>query len=155
MKLAEALAERASIQTRLSELQGRLAQVVLVQEGDEPVESPAELIAEADRLHARMEWLMRAINLTNAQTPFDGQRTLTDAIAARDVAARQQRFLAAAAAAATPGAGRYGRSEIRYVPTVDVAGLLASADDAAKRYRAIDTQLQALNWSTDLVEPPH
>lgn len=155
MKLAEALAERASIQTRLSELQSRLSQVVLVQEGDEPVESPAQLMAEVDRLYVRLEWLMRAINLTNAQTPFDAQRTITDAIAARDVAVRRQRYLAATASAATPSGGRYGHSEIRHVPTVVVADLLVSADEAAKRYRTLDTQLQALNWSTDLVEPPH
>ncbi len=54
MKLAEALAERAAAQTRLAELQGRLEASVLVQEGDEPAEDPAALLAEADRVLERL-----------------------------------------------------------------------------------------------------
>ncbi|MDO5534541.1 MAG: DIP1984 family protein [Propionibacteriaceae bacterium] len=151
MKLAEALAERAAAQTRLAELQGRLESGVLVQEGDQPAEDPPALLAEADQVMERLEWLVRAINATNAATPFDGDRTITDAIAARDMAARRQRFLSAVAAAAVPS-NRFGRAEIKFVPVVDVRGLRAQADAAARAFRELDTRLQALNWTTDLVE---
>jgi len=152
VKLAEALAERAAAQTRLAELQGRLEASVLVQEGDEPAEDPAALLAEADRVLERLEYLVRAINATNAATPFDAGRTVTDAIAARDTLARRQRFLAAVAGSAVPSS-RFGRAEIKFVPTVDVRSLRAAADDAARAFRELDTRLQGLNWTTDLVEP--
>lgn len=90
MKLAEALAERAAARTRLAELHGRLEASVLVQEGDEPAEDPAALLAEADRVLERLEHLVRPINATNAATPFDAGRTVTDAIAARDTLARRR-----------------------------------------------------------------
>lgn len=152
MKLAEALAERAAAQTRLTELHGRLEATVLVQEGDEPAEDPTALLAEADRVMERLEWLVRAINATNAATAFDEGRTITDAIAARDATARRQRFLAAVAQAAVP-TSRFGRAEIKFVPVVDVRALRSAADDAARAFRELDTRLQALNWATDLIEP--
>ncbi|WP_154408098.1 DIP1984 family protein [Anaerovibrio slackiae] len=48
MKLAEALQERADIQKRLSQLRGRLLNNAKVQEGEKPVENPAELLQEMD-----------------------------------------------------------------------------------------------------------
>lgn len=152
MKLAEALAERATVQTRLDELRGRLEASVLVQEGDEPAEDAAELFVEAERLLARLESLMRAINHTNAVTAYDAGRTITDAIAARDVAARRQKLYAHVAQAAVPST-RFGRSEIRFVATVSVRDLRAEADQAARTFRELDTRLQALNWATELIEP--
>ncbi|MDO5052038.1 MAG: DIP1984 family protein [Pseudoclavibacter sp.] len=152
MKLAEALAERADVQTRLQELQQRLASTALVQEGDAAPEDPAQLLAESERLHERLERLVRAINRTNAATAFDERRTITDAIAARDAAARRHRFLNAIAEAASPSVDRYSRSEIRYVPTVSVAQLRAQADEAARSFRELDTRLQGLNWTSELLE---
>ena len=56
------------------------------------------------------------------------------------------------AGAAVPSS-RFGRAEIKFVPTVDVRSLRAAADDAARAFRELDTRLQGLNWTTDLVEP--
>lgn len=151
MKLAQALAERAAVQTRIAEIEGRLAGAVLVQEGEAPVEDPQALLAEAEHCFARLTALVAAINATNAATPFDAGRTITDAIAQRDTLARRQRFLGSVADAATPGA-RFGRSEIKFVPTVPVADLRAQADANAKAHRELDERLQQLNWSTDLIE---
>lgn len=50
MKLAEALQERADLNRKISSLRGRLENVVLVQEGEEPVENPRELLGELDEL---------------------------------------------------------------------------------------------------------
>lgn len=50
MKLAEALAQRADLSTRLSELRTRAMTSVHYQEGDQPAEDPNELLAESDRV---------------------------------------------------------------------------------------------------------
>ena len=57
MKLAEALAERSDIRTRISALQSRLAANARVQEGERPAEDPKALMAEAEALIAREEEL--------------------------------------------------------------------------------------------------
>lgn len=152
MKLAQALAERSAVQTRLDELSGRLAASALVQEDEAPVEDPQALLAEAEACFERLTWLVAAINATNAATEFEPGVTITDAIARRDTLARRRQFLAAAASAATPGS-RVARAEIKFVPTLDVAALRKEADAAAHDYRRLDERLQELNWSAELIEP--
>ena len=68
MLLAEALAERAEAQRRYEQLMQRLLRVVRVQEGDEPVEDPKELLTTANAIIDRMEWLIRSVNKTNTVT---------------------------------------------------------------------------------------
>ncbi len=46
MKLGQALARRAELQSRLTELRERLVVSTVVQEGDSPPENPDELISE-------------------------------------------------------------------------------------------------------------
>jgi prefoldin subunit 5 len=36
---------------------------------------------------------------------------------------------------------------------VDVAQLQRQVDDLSRRYREMDSQIQAMNWQVDLVEP--
>ena len=48
MKLAEALQERADLNRRIQQLQQRLENNAMVQEGERPAEDPAELLAELD-----------------------------------------------------------------------------------------------------------
>ncbi len=50
------------------------------------------------------------------------------------------------------GLFRYGRSEIRMVRQVSVGELQAQLDQLAKERRGLDTQLQAHNWTTPLIE---
>ena len=83
MKLAEALQERADLNRKIAELRRRIANNILVQEGEEPAEKPEELIAELDGAVARLEELMAAINRTNGRTKAGG-RTLTEIIARKD-----------------------------------------------------------------------
>ena len=63
MKLAEALQERADLNRKIEELKRRLHNVILVQEGEEPAEDPAVLLAQLDEATGRLERLMAAINL--------------------------------------------------------------------------------------------
>ena len=48
MKLAEALQERADINSRLAELYPRLSNNAIVQEGEKPAEDPQSLIDEIE-----------------------------------------------------------------------------------------------------------
>ena len=150
MLLAEALARRAEAQDRLNKLQDRLVQGAMIQEGDTPVEDPAAMLEEAAALLQEIETLVRRINHTNAHTDFEGA-TLTDAIARRDALLRSRRLYAAVADAATMTGARYSRSEVRFVPAVDVKALREMADSAAKAYRELDTKIQQLNWTTELI----
>ena len=105
---------------------------------------------DLEKLLTEIETLVRRINHTNSQTPFEGA-TLTDALARRDATLRARRLYSQVAVAATARQDRYSRSEVRYVPTVDVAQLRKMADDAAKAYRELDTKIQQVNWSTQLL----
>ncbi len=64
MKLGEALARRSDLQKRLAQLGVRLRESAVVQEGNEPPESPGELLGEVDRLADELERLITVINQT-------------------------------------------------------------------------------------------
>lgn len=151
MKLAEALAERAEAQTRLQQLRQRAIQGARIQEGDVPDEDPSALIAEAERLMERLQELITRVNVTNTATRYDDQWTITEAIAARDVCTQRHSFYADLAEAAAARQDRFTRSEVKFVAAIDVAAMRTAADAAAKRRREIDTRLQQLNWTTELL----
>jgi hypothetical protein len=48
--------------------------------------------------------------------------------------------------------GRFTRSEVKYISTVDVAAIQKRADVLARNYRDLDARIQALNWQTELVD---
>ena len=150
MKLAEALIARANCQKRISQLKERLIESAKVQDGDSPPEPPEQLFAEVNRLTDELESLIRRINRTNSQTIYSGESTLSDALATRDILQMRQSINRHVARAGIIEQNRYSRSEIRYVSTVDVRGLLKEADEISKRHRELDASIQAANWSTDL-----
>ena len=118
MKLAEALAERSDCQKRLEVIKSRLADSARIQEGEEPVEDPNELLAEADRAYGRLLTLISAINRTNSRSEFDTERSISDAIAERDVIGKRRDFLLGVSESGTSRWDRISRSEVRYVMTV-------------------------------------
>lgn len=151
MKLAEALIQRADAQKRIAQLQQRLARSAKVQEGEQPPEDPQELLAEVDRAITELNRFMQQINRTNAATPFDETRSLTDALAERDTLMTRRNVIAQVinAAQAQP---RFGRMEIKEYPTVNIAELQGQVDDISRQYRELDTAIQQLNWTVDLTE---
>ena len=151
MKLAEALAERSDCQIKIEQIKNRLFRIARVQEGEEPTEDSTELLAEVERVFARLYELISAINRTNSKTAFDAGRTISDAIAERDVTGKRRDFLATVAEAASTRQDRYSKSEVRFVATLSVGKLQAEIDQLAKRYRELDTRLQELNWNTELI----
>jgi hypothetical protein len=152
MRLAEALILRADAQKRIEHLKQRLLRNAKIQEGDVPAENPAELIGELDRIAAELTRLIQQINRTNAVSTLAGGTTVSDALALRDVLAKQHAVYRDLAATATVDQTRYSRSEVKFVSTVDVAAIQRRADDLARRYRELDATIQATNWSVDLLE---
>lgn len=152
MKLAEALIQRADRQRRVEQLKQRLILNAKVQEGDEPAENPRALLDELERVAAELERLVERINRTNSATSLDDGVTVTGALARRDVLALRHKVYSELAHAATIEHARYSRSEIKFQSTVDVAAIQRNADDLARDYRELDARLQAINWTTELLE---
>ena len=151
MKLAEALILRADNQKRLSQLKARIVRVAKVQEGDQPSENPGELLREYDHVATELERLIRSINRTNLTTPFESGTTLTDALASRDVLTMRLGLLRELAEEASVTENRYSRSEVKFISTVDVAAIQKQADDLSRRYRELDSRIQAMNWTTESI----
>jgi hypothetical protein len=152
MKLAEALVERKAAQQKLAELNERLQRVAVVQEGERPAEEPAALLAELDAVAGRLEGLMVAINRTNIQAALADGRTLTAAIAHRDVLRMRQGVLDALLRSVGSPQYRARGAEIKFVATVGVPDLQRQRDGLAKEYRELDTAIQAANWAVELVD---
>jgi hypothetical protein len=152
MRLSEALVLRADIQKRIERLRERLALSCVVQEGEQPPENPVELMAELDALVTQLETLIRQINRTNVESRLASGTTITDALAQRDTLRLRYSILEGVASKASQRVERYSRTEIRLMPTVDVAAIRRQLDELARRAREIDTEIQAANWTTDLME---
>ena len=151
MKLAEALIQRADAQKRVEQLRNRLSRSAKVQEGEQPPEDPQELLAEIDTVITELTRLIQQINRTNASTNFDDNRTLTDALAERDTLMLRRGMLTTLINASQPQM-RYGRAEIKELPTVNVAEIQRQVDDVSRQYRELDTAIQQMNWTIDLIE---
>lgn len=156
MKLAEALNERKSLKTKLTNLRERLVANARVQEGDQPAEQPVALLGEVADSVAKLESLIVRINRTNleAKLPDDAKMTLMEAIARRDILNLRYEVLKQLVGAASTTQNRWAvtRSEIKFRTTVNVADLQKDADALAKEIRQLDTRLQAANWQIDLAE---
>ena len=152
MKLAEALIIRADAQKRIAQVRDRLMRSAKVQEGEQPPENPNDLFAELSSVIAEWTLIVKRINRTNSVTPFAQGVTMTDALADRDALVTQRNTLQGLVQATANPDFRYGRSEIKYYSTVDVAALQKQVDALAKQHRELDTAIQALNWQIDLIE---
>ena len=152
MKLAEALILRADHQKRAAQLRQRITDNAQVQEGEEPSENPLELVKEFEQLVEGLADLLKRINRTNSVTEFEAGKTLTDALAERDVLASRRKMYGELVASAAVSQDRYSRSEIKFQSTVSVPQMQKQVDDLARDYRELDMKIQALNWNVDLVE---
>ncbi|MFF5918360.1 DIP1984 family protein [Streptomyces flavochromogenes] len=156
MKLAEALVLRADAARRVEQLRARVVGSARYQEGEEPAEDAAALLAETGEVLAELEGLIRRINRTNAQAVVEGGGTLTDALARRDVLRLRHAVVTSAADAAAgrdqQGMVRKLRSELKMVSALPVASLRAQADVLARDIREVDVLIQRSNWEVDLLD---
>ncbi|MBQ1705614.1 MAG: DIP1984 family protein [Clostridia bacterium] len=149
MKLAEALQERADLNRRIQQLQHRLTNNAIVQEGEYPAEDPQDLLDELDRDVDRLEELTAAINLTNCRTLYEGE-SLTALIARRDCLRLRLEILRDFISEASQNTRRARGSEIRVLSTVNVKNLQRETDELSRDLRLLDNAIQATNWSTEL-----
>ena len=152
MKLGEALTQRSLLLTRIAQIRERLKASALVQEGETPPEEPEALLHEFDSMAQELQDLIESINRTNLSTQLASGETLTAALARRDVLALRQGVVRQVADVAGERQQRYGRAEIRTLPTVDVGALRRQADELARERRELDTAIQETNWTTELAD---
>jgi len=157
MKLAEALLLRADRNRTLEQLKQRIQVSARYQEGEKPPEDARDLVAAASAVLDELETLIRDINRTNSGTVMADNRTVTDALAERDVLRLRYSMLKASAEAASgalqqTGFMRATRSELKYMRALDVKGLRQQASDVARRARELDAGIQEVNWTTELQE---
>jgi len=157
MKLAEALLLRADRNRSLEQLKQRIQVSARYQEGENPPEEARDLVAAASVVLDELEILIRDINRTNSSTAMVDGRTVTDALAERDILRLRYSMLKVSADAAS-GAGqqvgfiRATRSELKYMRALDVKDLRQQASDIARRARELDARIQQVNWTTELQE---
>ena len=150
MKLAEALLERKSLKQKIESLQSRLAESVMVQEGDKPVEDPQVLMAELNDATDALETLIKQINATNNVATLPDGVSVSEAIVSRDLLRLRRETLEQVAQSTSMRQNRYMRTEVRFVPTIDSAELRKRIDALSKSWRELDAQIQAVNWTTEL-----
>ena len=151
MKLAEALLERAEIHKKNGNLIARIRQNTKVQEDDLPSENPEELIAEYEENMARFLELVQRINKTNCKTLFDEDLSISDAISLRDCLGAKIRAYRDFYDSSIITTDRYSRNEIKTVRCIDAKELQKRIDQLSKEYREVDTKLQGINWTVDLL----
>lgn len=152
MRLAEALILRADCQKRFEQLKQRIITNAKVQEGDDPAEEPIELIEQMERVAAEQVSLITRINKTNSATAFQGDKTLSEALAERDILMRRRAIYSELAKTASVAQSRTSRSEVKFKSTISVPEIQKIVDSLSKAYRELDSGIQELNWKTDLLD---
>lgn len=150
MKLAEALSIRKDLQKRIQQLEERIKSNVKVQEGDEPLEDPNELMKELHSCLVQLEELIARINLTNIKTKNADGLTITQLIAKKDTLTTRIGILRNIYSEATNIVNRYSSSELRIECVIDAKQLSKQIDDYSSRLRKLDIEIQSLNFLTEL-----
>ena len=151
MKLAEALILRADIQKRIEQIRNRLYNNVLAQEGELPSEDPEALLKEFMVLQKELTIIIKAINRTNNTTKFNEEMMLSEVLVERDAILARRTILSNAADRASEKQDRYSRAEIKIVSTIDIKKYQKEADQLSKEFRELDTKIQGMNWTVDLI----
>ena len=151
MKVAEALSIRKDLQKRIQQIRRRLGDNVKVQEGDEPAENPVDLMKELDECLVNLEDLIWRINQTNLKTVNAEGKTVTQLMAEKDMLTLRLSVLRDTYDSASEQRDRYSRSEIKMVTVIDVKSLGKLVDDYSAQLRKLDIEIQALNFTTELI----
>ena len=150
MKLAEALSIRKDLQKRIQQLEQRIKSNVKVQEGDEPLEDPNELMKELHSCLIQLEELIARINLTNIKTKNAEGLTITQLIAKKDTLTTRIGIQRNIYSEATNIVNRYSSSELRIECVIDAKQLSKQIDDYSSSLRKLDIEIQSLNFLTEL-----
>ena len=151
MKLAEALILRSDLQTKLAALQQRIADNVMVQEGEAPTEEPQALLQDALAVNRELYALIERIHRTNASAQTIAGRNLLAVLNEHDALTSEHRLLQHTIDQANRENRRYSSNEIRWVKTVQVGQLQQQADGISAKLRHNNLEIQASNWQVDLL----
>lgn len=151
MKLAEALMERKAIKTKMEDLKKRIYQNSRVQEDEQPIENPLNLLGDLRLETQKFESLVAHINQTNNVTRLSENMTLMEAIIKKDMLNYLHLIHVNLADKATPTHDRFSRREIKFVPAIDIGELREKGDEIAQEYRLLDRKIQEANWMTELI----
>lgn len=152
MKLAEALILRADLQKELMGLKNRIKQNLLFQEDEEPSENPYTLYDEILLKIDEIEKLVLKINKTNSNYIISNNESISDLIVKREMLGKKINILREIAEEATVKVNRYSQTEIKIFSAMKVDELQREINKYSKIYRELDTKLQGLNWTIDLME---
>lgn len=116
-----------------------------------PAEKPDDLFKELYRKLREFEEIVVRINKTNLATKTSSGMDITSAIAKRDSLQRLHGILEAVSNNANSTTSRYSTTEILNIATIDVASMRKKMDGIAKQRREMDVEIQAANWTNDLI----
>ena len=151
MKLGELLMHRADLAKRLGQVEARLKEAVMVQEGDEPDGDPTELLVELNALYDQMGDVVSSINVTNATATMADGVPLAEALLRRNLLGKRiKSYQQVIGAASTSSVSRYSRNEIKFVKTVDLPALQRHVDGLSKQHRDLDVEIQQQNWEIEV-----
>lgn len=152
MKLSEALALRADLNKRIADLANRMVANATVQEGSDPGEDANALLAQSEAMALQLQTLIADINKTNLATKLADGRTLTEAIAERDILLVRISTHRRLADAGLIKQTVHTRSEVRFTSMVNVTQLRQKVDELSHAHRKVDVLIQEANWATELVQ---
>jgi len=152
MKLAEAIANRSSLQKDLTWIKDQFSKISRVPEGSNPSEDPEEMLLRMESRATEFEKLVATINRTNLATTDDRGRSMTELLAERDALRARQSILTEAYQQATRKEEVYGRQELRYLPTMDIVALRKRVEFVNTRLRELNMLIQRLNWEAEVAE---
>ncbi len=150
MKLAEALQARSDLKKQLNQLEYRMSNNALVQEGEQPNEKPSELFKQYNDGLKQLEELIIRINLTNSRAKVDGV-TLTELIARRDTLKQKIDAYRSVLSTASSNTSRATRTEIKVLSTINVESFQKDVDRMSKDLRELDNKIQEAKKSKGVV----
>jgi exonuclease VII small subunit len=146
------LIERAELQRHNIELVEYIKGNVRLPEDEEPTGIPYELFNRYDANMARLEELVRRINLTNASAKMKNGKSITEAMARRDCLSSMIRAYKEIYGWLTSHFLREFEGGGKYVRHANYAELRDKINHLSQEFRVLDTAIQALNWAVELSE---
>ncbi len=145
MKPAEALLLRGDLQSKIQPLRSRISYNAMVQEGTTPLEDPNKLLKEAAGATEELEKLITAINTANMTLTLPDGRTLTAALAHRDMLLMRHTIVDSAISGTRKDFERYSNREIKWVTAVSIGGVQKQLEDPARQIRELNGMIQEVN----------
>jgi 6-phosphogluconate dehydrogenase len=126
---------------------------VRLPEDEEPTGIPDELFKRYDANMARLEELVRRINLTNASVKMENGKSITEAMARRDCLSSMVRVYKEIYDVLTSHDREFNHEgRVKYVRFANYAELRDKINHLSQEFRILDTAIQGLNWTVELSE---